>query len=764
MELKTGKYKEFIILKQKDECGNNIHVVYYKYSRICQFNPQMNSERRLAAIDLVELKYCSIKVAGDICGFSRNTVTKLINIKKKYGIEGVIQENRGLKSPYKYVKNVRAKILELLENNPDWIDQKIADQATKDLETDISRSAVARIRTENSQPPAPYYESHLKEVPALADIVNRIDKKQYDLKQLELNFDLDPDIQEKISECKEEEPFVSQIKNDESLILQLNEGMRFNFSGALMHHLFFHEMRIDFLASIFPIRKGTIYEPADILMALYQSNVIGLSSIESLKVVNAHEFGILCGMNRSPEKETIKDHLNHMGEQNLSGNLINKIAHTLLNHDFIDTDVFFIDGHFLPFYGLNVIAKGSNTITRLAMPGNELYAITDLQGRPFFFITESNDIDFRPIIAMSAEKLIEYGIKRPMLVFDRDGYGIHFFKELDEKADFVTWSKHVGEKKFEELSDELFTGEIKWGKNKYKVAEIGRKVSETLQTARKYGRNEARTMNLRMVILEKESTGKRVGIFTNNKTKEKEDIGIYMLNRRGEADNIFKEMLKRFNLNYHPGYDIEELEKHPLVDNPDVEITRKAIRIQKMEVNKREEDHLIMAGKQSKIIDKRRARKIEENIEKIIEIKKDIEGFESKLEGLDEKISVVALLKGRKMRKCDLEKKRIYDAMQFMSYNSRERLVEIFRECYSDKRDVKQVLDLVTSQGGYIKLYGQTLIVVLDRIENENHNTAAIRLCEELNRKQIKMAGLMNFKLSFHMSKINRTGETRSIY
>ncbi|ETR65282.1 MAG: hypothetical protein OMM_14500 [Candidatus Magnetoglobus multicellularis str. Araruama] len=108
------------------------------------------------------------------------------------------------------------------------------------------------------------------------------------------------------------------------------------------------------------------------------------------------------------------------------------------------------------------------------------------------------------------------------------------------------------------------------------------------------------------------------------------------------------------------------------------------------------------------------------------------------MEELDEKISVVELLKGRKMGRCELEKKRIYDAMQFMSYNSRELLVEIFRKCYSDKRDVKQVLDLVTSQGGYIKLYGQTLIVVLDRIENEKHNSAAIKLCEELNRKQIK--------------------------
>jgi hypothetical protein len=60
------------------------------------------------------------------------------------------------------------------------------------------------------------------------------------------------------------------------------------------------------------------------------------------------------------------------------------------------------------------------------MRGNELYLITDLQGRPLFFITESNEIDFRPIISRSAELLEKLGVSRPVMVFDRGGYGIHF--------------------------------------------------------------------------------------------------------------------------------------------------------------------------------------------------------------------------------------------------------------------------------------------------------------------------------------------------
>jgi hypothetical protein len=52
----------------------------------------------------------------------------------------------------------------------------------------------------------------------------------------------------------------------------------------------------------------------------------------------------------------------------------------------------------------------------------------------------------------------------------------------------------------------------------------------------------------------------------------------------------------------------------------------------------------------------------------------DIAGFEDKLSQLPVKISIIDLLKGRSMSRCDLEKKKLYDLMQFMAYNSRERL------------------------------------------------------------------------------------------
>ncbi|MBF0243602.1 MAG: hypothetical protein HQK64_14150 [Desulfamplus sp.] len=114
------------------------------------------------------------------------------------------------------------------------------------------------------------------------------------------------------------------------------------------------------------------------------------------------------------------------------------------------------------------------------------------------------------------------------------------------------------------------------------------------------------------------------------------------------------------------------------------------------------------------------------------------------------------------MNRCDLEKKKLYDLMQFMAYNSREKLVEIFRTCYSDNRDVKQVLDRITASPGNIKLHGQTLFVVLDWIQNNLHREAAIKLCQKLNEKAVRMVGGLNIKLAFYISKYPKYSIKRS--
>jgi hypothetical protein len=283
------------------------------------------------------------------------------------------------------------------------------------------------------------------------------------------------------------------------------------------------------------------------------------------------------------------------------------------------------------------------------------------------------------------------------------------------------------------------------------VAEEKRMVTESIQTATKDGRNTPSSIELRLVVLKAPNTGKCLGVYTNNTSKPAHDIAYYMLQRWGKSENVYKELMATFNLNYHPGYDIKELEQQPLVSNPEIALIQKAIKVLKKEDHAIENEILITQAKLTKRQDQRLLKKLS-NLEMSLEEKKnDIDQFQQKISTLPDKVSIIDVLNGRPLSRCDLEKKKLYDLMQFMVYHSQERLLELFQDYYDDHRDIKKVLQMITRRSGLVKLVGQTLIVMIEWIENRKHRLAAKRLCRKLNHLKIKMVGPLNLALSFQV-------------
>jgi len=744
---KSERFGGFFTLCSPDERNRKIKYIFMDRMPVIHFDIDSPAERKIALVHLVERSICNIKTAAELCGFHRNTASKIIQAKRLLGIEAVLSDNRGLKRPYKYVDQVCSHIENLLAEHPEWTDQDVADQATKDLDITVSRSAVARIRTKEEKPSLP----SKAELFDMAKEAEAFEKEHFEQRQLWLNFDTVPELKQEAEECSKESPPAPRNETQQSLIEQLQEGVKCTFAGGLMHHLFLQETGFEEILAPFASHPGATYQSLDVMATIFHSIAWGLPSIETLKLVNANEFGLLIGRSRIPDKKTLRERFSQMAEQHLSGDLIDAFARRLLDQDRIDREVFFIDGHFLPYYGLNVIAKGYFTVRRLAMKGNELYAITDLQGRPLFFITESNEIDFRPIIARSAKMLVDFGIDRPILVFDRGGYGIHFFKELDQIAEFVTWAKYLSEKSLKSIPEDSFCVGVFCGDNRFMVAEEKRTVTESIQAALNDGRKTPSSLEVRLVVLKNAETGKHLGVYTNNKSKSAHDIAYYMLQRWGKSENVYKDLMATFNLNYHPGYDIKELEQQPLVDNPEVALIQKAIKVLKREAQAIQEEILLTEAKLVKRQDKRNVEKLSGLETSLAEKHNDVTEFQQKISTLPEKVSIIEILQGRPMFRCDLEKKKLYDLMQFMAYHSRERLVELFQECYDDRRDIKKVLQMITRRSGLVRLVGQTLIVMLEWIENGKYREAAKTLFRKLNQMNIRMIGPLNLRLSFHV-------------
>ena len=754
MERSTAKITDdILVLKTRNKDGLMICTVFFKYIPVVKFDTRDNADRRIAAVALVEQGICSQETAGRICDFHRNSVSKFMAIKSHFGVKALLADNRGLKKPLKYNEDVQQTIQCILDAHPDWKDYQVANQAAIELDTEISRSAVARIRTSLASNNNDEQLFTIGTMHDLIDIAKTLDEENNGNKQLELNFEADPEFKQKKDEFLKDASPRSLVKSEQDLIKRLQLGERCPFAGSFMHYLFLQEINYSNLMSCFPAIAGNTYQADDILRTLFFKIANDIKSIEALKLINSSSLGALIGKSRSPDKDILREQLKNLAMRNLSDVLIDQFAGVLLEQHRIDPEVFFIDGHFLPYYGLHVIAKGYYTVRRLAMKGNELYAISDLQGRPLFFMTESNEIDFRPIIYRAADKLIELGITRPILTFDRGGYGIQFFSELIEIADFVTWAKYITDKQLDAIDDDSFIHCIAFGKKRYLVSDLQRTVSESIQTAKKDGRTRPTKLELRLVVLQDINTGKRIGIYTSNNVRSAGDIAYYMLNRWGDSENLYKELMAKFNINYHPGYDIDELRDQPFVDNPDIKLLKEAIKILTREIEKLTQQKQDIANRLEKRKDKRLDAKLLKINRQLEEKNNDKTNFVQKLNTVPEKISIVELLQGKKMSRCDLEKKKLYDFMQFMVLHSYERLKEIFKEHYTDQRDIKQVLRMITKKGGFIKLIGQTLVILLDRIELKKHRLATEALCRDLNQRNIALSGPIKLKLFFYVSK-----------
>ncbi|MBN2010707.1 hypothetical protein JW960_15280, partial [candidate division KSB1 bacterium] len=76
----------------------------------------------------------------------------------------------------------------------------------------------------------------------LIDIARTLDEQTNGSKQLELNFEADPEFKQKRDEFLKDASPRSAVKSEQNLIARLQHGERCPFAGSFMHHLFLQEI------------------------------------------------------------------------------------------------------------------------------------------------------------------------------------------------------------------------------------------------------------------------------------------------------------------------------------------------------------------------------------------------------------------------------------------------------------------------------------------------------------------------------------------
>ncbi|MHC4140010.1 MAG: putative transposase, partial [Planctomycetota bacterium] len=365
---------------------------------------------------------------------------------------------------------------------------------------------------------------------------------------------------------------------------QLEQGYYNAYAGGLLFAPLIEQY------SFLPTLKRAIdiatyegYSLEELCTTLFYLDVFGFRSLEDFKRVYPEEFGLLIGRSFSPSLFTLRRFLHRIRELNQGEKLIDEFALMYLKLGVATWGVLYIDGHFLPYYGIYPITKGWHGVRKIPMKGSYNFIGVDAKFTPWIFLVRSSSEDLLQKIPELLEKAKRIGrdiglsdqvVNDLILVFDREGYSAELYNFIDgrdrkdkkRRAIFISWAKY-SDKWVNDIAEDKFDKSVEV---KYEIQgskEI--KYFQTKRTMSKYG-------VIRAIVIQSGRIKKRSVIYTNAKDNEidAEKI-IELLCRRWGEENLIKELLLKHLINYSPGYVFEELEEQPMVDNPEIKQLKK---------------------------------------------------------------------------------------------------------------------------------------------------------------------------------------------
>jgi len=718
------------------------------------------SAQRVAITQLYECGIATQEELAEAFGISIKSVYNYVTAFSTGGIQDLIEQSSGPKQRWKLLPEVRAKILVIV------LKEGIREYAAvrkrlKNWNVDISIESIRQVLLESG---------------LVRESVNTWEGEQGNLfessnnsSQLEIDFwGSEYNVKEEslAKPNKEDDTsfYSKPVRKDRSFyspaqrgyLDQLEQGVYSTYAGGLLFTPLLKQYNfLKTIKQVIDIEKYEGYSLDELCLALFYFDLFRFESMENFKTAYPEEFGILVGRVSSPSTFTLRRFLHKVRELGKSEMLIDEFAKEYLRKGLAKWGTLYIDGHFLPYYGIYPINMGWHGVRKIPMKGSYNFLAVDEKFSPWMFLVRSSSEDLLkkiPEIILKAKKTaLEVGIADKevdelIVMFDREGYSTELFRILDGKdsedgrfkVTFITWAKYADRWIYDEK-------DIKFDRTATVIYEIQKpekiKYFETERLLKKYGK-------IRTIVIESGSDNRRAAIYTNNKKMDAEEI-IQITCRRWGHENLIKELMLKHLINYFPGYEPEKIQKQPMIENP---------RVKKLK-QERANLKLKLSQIRSKfgyevLEDMEKETSWDEIKNKRILTMADIESIRSqitllnlKIDELPEKIRYDEAY-GKNLLELNYEKKRFLDCIKVFTYNMENQMCKYLLNYYDIKKEIRPVLSMLVKRGGDVKLEDGKLRVRLKRFKNPEINYAVRHLCDDLN--QMEPFSLDKFHLPMH--------------
>ena len=756
--------------------GNGLTQVLVKGQPYMRWQSGDEGCTRLA---IVQLYKCGLGTEEDLAAaFGRHisSVKRYLRDFASEGIQGLMTERPGPKGQWKLTPELRGKILQIVLREGIWKLEAIQQRLLEVWQEAVSAPSIQQVLEENGlgEP------TGVGGAVVQAELFAREPEPQLVLPLEGSAVPFSEPVSTGSIPESQSETVTSNAAGEEAGAAELGRGWRrdsyssaqrvyldrleqgaYNAyaGGLLFAPLLARYHFLPTLSRVITTATQEGYSLAELALTLFYLDLFGFRSLEDFKRAYPEEFGVLMGRTQSPSLFTLRRFLHKVRELGQGEALIDEFARTYLQSGLAAWGVMYIDGHFMPYYGLYPISKGWHGVRQMPMKGSYNFLAVDERFVPWLFLIRSSSEDLLqkiPELIAKAKRIGEQaGVSRQRLgqlivVFDREGYSAELYRYLDgrdqgagkRRALFVSWAKY-SDKWVNDLAEEQFN----------RVAQVTYEIRkaeaipylETTRTMNKYGK-------IRAVVIQSGRDKKRAAIYTNGTAEElgAERIVQLICWRWGE-ENAIKELLHKHLINYTPGYILEELEEQPLVENPELRELKKQRAGLVSELNRLKielADHLLEPPAKKRGTPSRSQKEVMDDIT-VIEGK--ILLVNDRLDKLPSEVRFDEAHAGEKLLKLNHEKKRFLDCIKVFVYNSRAEMCRLLLKHYDRPKEVLPALAMIVERTGYVKLEGGRLEVTLRRFTDREIDYAARHLCEDLNRMQPVTLDKFHLPIRYHV-------------
>ena len=214
------------------------------------------------------------------------------------------------------------------------------------------------------------------------------------------------------------------------------------YAGAMLLHPFLERLGAADVLSALPQRAARRYDAAALVLSSSFAFALGVSSLEGAKHLRAGDAGALVGLQSFPHLRTLRPRLRALAEVSDPLSIQRAFAAAMLASDEAPPELFYVDDHFVTYWGARPVAKGYNIRRHLAEPGRDDTFVTDSDWRAICFSSgEPRGLSVTLPEVLTELKVI-VGDRPAMVGFDRGGSYPKVFSALAEAGmDWVTWRR-----------------------------------------------------------------------------------------------------------------------------------------------------------------------------------------------------------------------------------------------------------------------------------------------------------------------------------